>query len=322
LTDSIVSSNNTIFRIGTRESKLALLQTDMVINALQAAIPDIRFEIIAQSTSGDKVLNKPIAELGGTGVFVKELEDALMEKRVDFVVHSLKDMPTEMPEGLVLAATLLRDDPRDVYVSADNTPFAKAAAGARIATSSRRRSAQLAALRKDVTFVDVRGNVPTRLRKLDEGHCEGMVLAAAGLIRLGYTERITHFFEPDISVPAAGQGALGVQCRIEDESVRQILGRINDTRVQAATEAERAFLKKLGGGCSVPIGVLAQLENGQLFIRACISDGTRLAKSSITGAPEKAGALGVELAERMLSEGADVILDAVMRRPPQVISPP
>jgi hydroxymethylbilane synthase len=317
-----VTSTKRTLRIGTRESKLARLQTDMVLAELRKHAADTEFEIVAESTSGDKVLNKPIAELGSTGVFVKELEDALLENRVDLVVHSLKDLPTVMPDELILAATLLRDDPRDVFLSAGNVPFEAMPKGSRIATSSRRRSAQLGAMRSDVVFVDVRGNVPTRLRKLDEGHCDGMVLAAAGLLRLGFADRVTQFLDPEISVPAAGQGALGVECRRDDADVIALLAKINDETVSAETRAERAFLNHLGGGCSVPIGVLARLEGNAINIRACIADGERLSKGHLidsASAPEK---LGVALAEKMLSTGADKILENVMRRPQQPISPP
>jgi hydroxymethylbilane synthase len=320
---SIVTSSKRVLRIGTRESKLARLQTDMVVSALQARVPDVKFEIIAQSTSGDKVLNKPIAELGGTGVFVKELEDALLADQVDFVVHSLKDLPTVIPEGLTLAATLLRDDPRDVFVSLNKVSFREMPAGSRIATSSRRRSAQLSAMRNDVEFVDVRGNVPTRLRKLEEGHCDGMVLAAAGLLRLGFADRISHFFELDESVPAAGQGALGVECRADDKQVLELLSLINEAGVAAETSAERAFLNRLGGGCSVPIGALGRLDSaGNLTLRACVADGKRLAKGSVTGRPSEADKLGISLAEQLLAEGADKILETVLQRPQQPISPP
>ncbi|HEY9789318.1 MAG TPA: hydroxymethylbilane synthase [Candidatus Obscuribacterales bacterium] len=318
-----MTSSKRVLRIGTRESKLARLQTDMVVSALQARLPDAKFEIIAQSTSGDKVLNKPIAELGGTGVFVKELEEALLADQVDFVVHSLKDLPTTIPDGLILAATLLRDDPRDVFVSLDKASFRDMPAGSRIATSSRRRSAQLSAIRCDVVFVDVRGNVPTRLRKLEEGHCDGMVLAAAGLIRLGYADRISEFFEADDSVPAAGQGALGVECRSADKEVRDLLALINDAGVAAETGAERAFLNRLGGGCSVPIGALGRLtDDGNLTLHACVADGKRLAKGSVTGSPAEADKMGISLAEQLLAEGADKILETVLQRPQQPISPP
>jgi hydroxymethylbilane synthase len=296
----------------------------MIIAALQPHIDKLPLEIVALSTSGDKVLNKPIAELGATGVFVKELEDALLQNQVDLVVHSLKDLPTEIPKGLCLSATLFRDDPRDVLVSRNGLPFAQLPAGSRVATSSRRRAAQLSSIRKDLQFVDVRGNVPTRLRKLDEGECDAMVLAAAGLSRLQLADRITEYFEPDISIPAAGQGALAVECREDDTFVRSLLHSINDLQIEAEVTAERSFLRVLGGGCSVPIGVLARYQQADntLIINACIADGQRIARTQLTGPAENAEQLGVELAHKMLSEGAKEILENIMGRPIQTISPP
>lgn len=312
-----------VLRIGTRESKLARLQTDMVEEALRPLIGNIELQVLPISTKGDKILNKPIAALGGTGVFVKELENALLADEVDLVVHSLKDLPTEMPAQLYLAATLLREDPRDAFVSRDGKTFDQLPAGSKIATSSRRRAAQLNSHRKDLVFVDVRGNVPTRLRKLDEGECDGMVLAAAGLKRLGLTDRIAQYFEAEVSIPAAGQGALAVECRENDEFVRKLLAKIDDPIVNAEVTAERTFLKRLGGGCSVPIGVLARRQNnGTLLLRACISDGQQLAYGKLEGRCEDAAQLGLRLAEDMLADGGEEILNNIMARPVKEISPP
>lgn len=320
---SIVSSNRTTLRVGTRESKLARLQTEMALSMLKMTSPDTTFEVVALTTHGDKVLDRPLAQLGGTGVFVKELEDELLANRVDLVVHSLKDMPTDMPPGLVLGATLMREDPRDVFVSRDNTPYSKMPAGSRIATSSRRRAAQLSILRDDVTFVDVRGNVPTRLKKLDDGQCDGMILAAAGLLRLGYESRIAEFLEPSTCVPAAGQGALAIECREDDAYVLKILTEITDLNVSAEVTAERAFLRQLGGGCSVPIGVLGRITSDQqLHLIGCIADGQRVARGKLSGSMYDAAQLGIKLAEKMIEEGAGPILDAVTRKPYQQISPP
>jgi hydroxymethylbilane synthase len=319
----VQSADRKHIRVGTRESKLALLQTNMIIEVCRERFPNHSFEIVPLSTSGDKVLNKPIAELGTTGVFVKELEEALLENRVDFVVHSLKDVPTAVPDGLVIAATLLRDDPRDVFVSRGNVRFEDLPPGSRVATSSRRRAAQLQAVRKDLKFVDVRGNVPTRLRKLDEDQCDGMVLAAAGLLRLGFEERIAHYFPPAISVPAAGQGALGVECRAGDVQVESILAQIDDAQVRAEIMAERAFLGRMGGGCSVPIGVLGRLrEDGVLHLAACVADGNRIITGEKEGTASGAASLGLALAEEMLKRGAAEILESIMQKPQQPISPP
>lgn len=317
-----MSSLKRTLRVGTRESKLALLQTDMVLELCKQIFPGETFEIVGLSTSGDKVLNKPIAQLGSTGVFVKELEDALLENRVDFVVHSLKDLPTQIPAGLILAATLMREDPRDVFLSREAASFDTLPPGSKVATSSRRRAAQLAAVRKDIEFVDVRGNVPTRLRKLDEGESDAMVLAAAGLKRLGLGERIKHYFEPDISVPAAGQGALAIECRADDHFVRELLSQVNEGPVWSESAAERAFLSRLGGGCSVPIGVLARHKDETLQVVACIADGTRVVRGQVTGSSDKAEELGLRLAEQLIEQGAGEILDVLLRKPQQPISPP
>lgn len=300
------------------------MQTEMIIDVCKQHFPNETFEVVGLSTSGDKVQNIPIAMLGGTGVFVKELEDALLSNTVDFVVHSLKDLPTLIPDGLHLAATLLRDDPRDVFVSRADIKFADLPAGSRVATSSRRRSAQLSEFRKDLQFVDVRGNVPTRLRKLDENECDAMILAAAGLLRLGFASRIAEYLDPDISVPAAGQGALAVECRADDQRVRGLLNKINDPDVWAEATAERAFLAKLGGGCSVPIGVLARMQaaTGKLSLVCCVADGTKTVRGTIEGDASDAHSLGIKLAEDMMSKGAGAILDSILQRPQQPISPP
>lgn len=318
-----MSPNKKRLRIGTRDSVLARLQTDMVVAALQALGRPLEIEIVAQKTSGDRILDKPIAALGSTGVFVKELEDALLSDSVDLVVHSLKDLPTDLPPGLLLAAVLKRDDPRDAYVSKTGEPFAKAPPGSRVATSSRRRIAQLSVLRPDISFVDVRGNVPTRLRKLDEGQCDGMILAAAGLIRLGYQERITEIFSEEVSVPAAGQGALAVECRSSDREVCELLSLINDQNVEWEVTAERAFLQHLGGGCSVPIGVLGRVEGaGKLNLHGCVADGKEMVKAVISGATSDGKQLGINLAKQILSDGADKILSKILETSPQPISPP
>jgi hydroxymethylbilane synthase len=311
--------------IGTRESKLALLQTDMVLQACKIKFPDLEFEVVGLSTTGDKVLNKPLSEVGGLGVFVKELEEALLDKRVDFVVHSLKDVPTARPNDLVIPAVLMRDDPRDVLVSRGNIPFEDLPAGCRVATSSRRRAAQLGAVRKDLKFVDIRGNVPTRLRKLDEDHCDAMVLAAAGLTRLGLGDRITQYFNPALSVPAAGQGALAVECRTEDDEMINLLIELDEPNVRAEIMAERAFLARLGGGCSVPIGVLARIDmvTGVLHVTGCVADGDRVLRGEKNGTAYSATSVGIQLAEELIAQGAGQILDSILaQRPQPQISPP
>lgn len=316
--------NSKTIRIGTRESKLALLQTDIVVDALNKNFPELKIEIVHITTGGDKVQDKPIADLGTRGVFVKELEEALFDNRVDLVVHSLKDLPTDMPVGLVLAAVLNRSDSRDVVVSHNKTRFIDLKPGSKVATSSRRRAAQLKNLRKDLEFIDVRGNIQTRLRKHDEGLCDAMILAAAGLLRLDLEDRITEYLDYDISTPAAGQGALAVECRSDDDFVLTLARQIEEPRVRAEITAERAFLEKLGGGCSVPIGAFAETdENGKVHLRGCVAsvDGQDVIRAEEVSAPQNAVELGQKLAEKMLNMGAGNLLEH-LKQIPITISPP
>jgi hydroxymethylbilane synthase len=311
-------------RIGTRESKLALLQTEIVKNSLTRKFADLRIEVVHITTGGDKVQDRPIADLGSQGVFVKELEEALLDNRVDLVVHSLKDLPTQLPAGLVLAAVLDRADARDVLVSNSKLGLHELPAGSKVATSSRRRSAQLKHLRADLVFVDIRGNIPTRLRKHDEGLCDAMVLAAAGLIRLGAQDRITEYLDSETSTPAAGQGALAVECRADDDVVLQLAAAIEEESVRAEITAERTFLERLGGGCSVPIGVVAEtVEPGKLQMLGCVAsaDGKHLIRSRVEGSTKDATKIGIDLANVMLKLGAANLLEH-LKNIPVTISPP
>jgi hydroxymethylbilane synthase len=319
------SSKQKCVRVGTRESQLARLQTDIVIAALSGRFPELKFEVVPITTGGDKVLDRPIADLGGSGVFVKELEDALYADRVDFVVHSLKDLPTALPKDLILACVLNREDPRDVLVSNDDTILKNLTAGTRVATSSRRRTAQIKALRTDLEFCDIRGNIPTRLRKHSEGQCDAMILAAAGLLRLGLASRITEFLDLAISTPAVGQGALAVECRESDTAVLDFLRVIEDVQVRAEITAERAFLDKLGGGCSVPVGALGEtLRDGRLRLTGCVAslDGSEVIRLSLESSYDQAHQLGNNLAERVEELGADRILRELKQSAPPAISPP
>lgn len=311
--------------VGTRESQLARLQTDIAAGAVQALHPDIELTVVAIKTHGDKVQDKPIAALGDRGVFVKELEEALLRNEVDFVVHSLKDLPTEMPPDLVLAGVIGREDPRDVLVSPGNVTLAQLPPGSTIASSSRRRTAQMLSLRPDLKFVDVRGNIPTRLRKLDEGIAQAMVLAAAGLKRLGQDDRIAELFSFDQCTPAVGQGILGLECRQGDDATIELLTQLSNADLLSVTAAERAFLNEVGGGCSVPVGAVAQFdENGLLSLYACIAalDGTSVMRSQATSKASEAEALGRRLAREMLSSGGNVILESLLRSAPLAVPPP
>lgn len=317
--------------VGTRESQLARLQTDIAAGAIKAKHGAVELQIVAIKTHGDKVLNKPIAELGGRGVFVKELEEALLRHEVDFVVHSLKDLPTDMPAGLELAAVLGREDARDVLVTNDDglrrekVSLSQLPQGAVVATSSRRRAAQLLALRPDLKFVDVRGNIPTRLRKLKEGMADAMVLAAAGLIRLGEESRISEYFPFDILTPAVGQGVLGLECRSDDEATRALLQSVNDSAVSPLITAERAFLNCIGGGCSVPVGAIAEMSSARsIILKACIAslDGETVIRCEREGPAADPDTLGRKLASDMLSHGGDKIIESLLESAPQSVPPP
>lgn len=311
--------------VGTRDSILARRQTELALKRILSHFPECAFEIVGVKTSGDKILNRPLSEFGGRGVFVKELEEHLMDGRVDFVVHSLKDLPVDLPDNLCLAATIDRTDPRDVLVCRERSTLKELPAGARVATSSRRRVAQLSVMRNDLKYVDIRGNIQTRLRKLDEGECDAMVLAAAGLLRLGLGERVSQYFEPQESTPAVGQGALAIECRADDERLRSILEKINDQDVWSCTTAERAFLHKLGGGCSVPVGALGRITpEGQLQLSGCVVsiDGARVIKGTDHGGPFEAALIGSRLAEKLISLGADQIIASLNDCPTDGVSPP
>lgn len=310
-------------RVGTRASDLARLQTQMVVDRLKEVSPETDVEVVLITTGGDKVQDRPIAQIGTRGVFVKELEEALLDGSVDFVVHSLKDMPTDVPPGLVLVAVLNRSDPRDVFLSRDGSSFADLKPGARVATSSRRRAAQLSHLRSDLNFVDIRGNVPTRLRKLEEGQCDAMILAAAGLLRLGLDKHIVEYFESDKCTPAAGQGALAVECRDEETSLA-LLKKIDDKLVRAEIECERAFLEELGGGCSVPIGALAKAEKGRLVLEGCIAalDGKKVFRNKLEGDQNEAREIGKKLSQLMVKGGAESVVASLRESVPSKISPP
>jgi hydroxymethylbilane synthase len=324
---SIPSQSNikkSTVRIGTRESQLAQLQTTIITGALKAKHPGLEVQVVFVTTRGDKTLDRPISALGTRGVFVKELEEALMADEVDLVVHSLKDLPTDLPDGLCLAAVLNREDTRDVLVSRHKTKFMDLAPGSKVATSSRRRAAQLRHLRKDLEFIDIRGNVPTRLRKHEEGLCDAVVLAAAGLIRLELQGKITEYFDFSLSTPAAGQGALAIECRSNDAEILNLVSSVEDAQIRAEITAERAFLDKLGGGCSVPIGAVASFHSrGIMSLLGCVAsiDGEKLIRTSEEGSIEEAEKLGINLAEKVLKMGAGKLLEG-LKMIPVTLSPP
>ncbi len=295
--------------IGSRGSQLALWQSHWVAAELKALGVETSLEII--KTTGDKVTDVPLAKVGTKGLFTKELEDALMERRIDLAVHSLKDMPTDLPAGLTLAAVPLREDPRDAIVG---VKLAELRAGARVGTSSLRRAAQLRAVRPDLQVESVRGNLDTRLRKLDEGQYDAIVLAAAGLRRLGWASRIAELLNPEVMCPAVGQGALAIETRNGGDAASAICARLTHTPTLQCVEAERAVLRALGGGCQVPIGAHATIDaNGRMNLTAVVAspDGVQVISHRLLGTPDDAERLGAEMAAHLLANGAGLILEAV-----------
>ena len=303
-------------RIGTRGSQLALFQANWVKEKLVQAQPHLKVTLIKIKTTGDKIQDAPLEKIGGKGLFVKEIEEALIQKRIDFAVHSIKDVPIELPEGLYLPVITKREDPRDVFISKEGIGLKDLPRGARIGTSSLRRQVQLLHFRDDFAMIPLRGNLDTRLKKLKTLNLDGIVLAFAGVKRLGLEERITEVIPTEISLPAIGQGALGIETRMGDEEVEETTHFLNDPDSSIAILAERAFLKRLGGGCQVPIAALARIEDSTLKIDGMVGtiDGKRLVRHRIKGPIEKAEPLGIELAETLLGKGAKEILDEVYQR--------
>lgn len=296
--------------VGSRGSKLAIIQSQLVISELAKAHPHLQFELLPITTTGDRRKHTPLEELGGVGVFVKELEDALWKGRIDLAVHSLKDMPTETPQGFRLAAVTERADPRDVLVSSLGK-LAGLPPGARIGTGSQRRAVQLLAQRPDLEVRPLRGNVDTRLSKVSSGELDAILLAAAGLVRLGLESTITEYLPPGDFVPAVGQGALGVEIRAEDAETADLLAAISHEPSWLSVTSERAFLKSLGGGCRVPIGALATVEDTRLHLVGMVANpvGGEILHAEVEGnalAPEEAGS---RLAEKMIGLGAASLLE-------------
>ncbi|MBX6395004.1 MAG: hydroxymethylbilane synthase [Alicyclobacillaceae bacterium] len=300
-----------LWRIGTRKSALAVTQTQWVIDRWREATGNLSAEMVTLTTRGDKILDVALSKVGGKGLFVKEIEQALLEGLIDAAVHSMKDLPADRTAGLVVGAVPKREDPRDAVITRDGRSFDDLPEGAVVGTSSLRRVAQLIRYRPDLRFVPLRGNVDTRLRKLEAGDVDAVVLAAAGLIRLGLRERITEYLDPDICLPAVGQGALAVQCREEDAEAREALAVLHDPETAKAVEAERTCLAALDGGCQVPVGAWAEVKEGQVRMAAMVArpDGGELLRVVIQG--EDPVAVGKKAAEDLLRLGADRILRRV-----------
>jgi hydroxymethylbilane synthase len=299
--------------IATRKSPLALWQANHVRDALMACDPGLNVELVTMTTQGDKILDTPLAKVGGKGLFVKELELGILEGRADLAVHSMKDVPVEFPEGLGLASIMQREDPRDALISNDFSSMDAIPEGARIGTSSLRRQCQLRARRPDLEVLDLRGNVNTRLAKLDAGDYDAILLAAAGVKRMGWEDRITELLPPEQFLPAIGQGAIGIEIRLGDERVNRVVSALNDEQTATRLRAERALNERLQGGCQVPIAGYSEISDGVILLRALVGrpDGTGLVQGVISGKPENAEELGQVLADDLLSRGAREILAEV-----------
>lgn len=301
-----------ILRIGTRGSLLAKWQAESIRKRLFAAT-GVEAEIVIIKTAGDRMQQAPLTQIGGKGIFIKELEEALLEESIDLAVHSVKDIPTDTPSRLMFPAVCRRDDVRDCLVG---STLANLRQGARVGTSSLRRQAQLLHIRPDLDMRDLRGNVDTRLRKVESGEYDAILLAKAGLDRLGVSQRISEILLPEVCMPAAGQGAIAVECRLKDTETADILAPLDDAETRTAIIAERALLAALQGGCQVPLGAWARIERGELVLEACVCsvDGVQYVKQRATAPPDQAAALGEHMARLLIEAGAQSILEEVSRQ--------
>jgi hydroxymethylbilane synthase len=291
--------------IGTRGSPLALRQVEIALEALRCSDPSVTFETRRLRTEGDRRPKAPLEEIGGQGVFVKDIESRLLRGDIDLAVHSLKDMPATTPPGLTIGAVLPREDPRDALVSHDGSPLRSLRPGARIGTDSRRRAVQLLEQRPDIEVMSIRGNVDTRLRKVEAGEYDAAVLAAAGLARLGLLDRASQVFETDAILPAVGQGIIAIECRAEDTATAALLGRADDAASRFAANAERSFLARLGAGCRLPVGAYAEVDGTAMTLRGLLApDRGPLCRGTLTGHVKEAQRIGSALAERLVAAAA------------------
>ena len=297
-----------IIRIGTRDSLLAMWQAEWVKSQLTDFYPHLQFELVPMKTKGDKILDVPLSKIGDKGLFTKELELGLLSGELDMAVHSLKDMPTLLPKGLMISTFCKREEPRDVFLSKHGIRLEELPTGAIIGTSSLRRKSQLKHYRPDFEFEDLRGNLQTRWRKLTESNMDGIVLAAAGVKRLGWEERITEILSDDLMLPAVGQGSIAIEIDGQRSDILELLSSLNHGETEQAVRAERALMRKLEGGCQVPIGALAQVDQGQITLRGMVAslDGVRLIKAEAIGSDPEA--VGLEVANRLVELGATEIL--------------
>ncbi|MDO8334513.1 MAG: hydroxymethylbilane synthase [Nitrosomonas sp.] len=300
--------------IASRESLLAMWQAKFIQKCLGELYPQTEISILGMTTRGDQILDQSLSKIGGKGLFIKELEQALEDGRADIAVHSMKDMPMNVPEGFKLAAITEREDPRDAFVSNQYTSLQELPEGSVVGTSSLRRESQLRAQFPHLKVQPLRGNVQTRLRKLDEGQYAAIILAAAGLKRLGLSDRITALLDPEQSLPAVGQGALGIECRADRDDLVQLLQPLHHMKTAYCVEAERSMSRVLGGSCQVPLGAFAEIVDGTLQLRGFVAqpDGTRIVSDALNGKPETGIKMGQELAEKLIKQGADEILASLV----------
>ncbi|MCG8670570.1 MAG: hydroxymethylbilane synthase [Pseudomonadales bacterium] len=300
-----------VIRIATRKSPLALWQAEFVKAELEKHHPGLQVELLGMTTRGDKILDTPLAKVGGKGLFVKELEVAMLEKRADLAVHSMKDVPVEFPAGLGLTVICEREDPRDAFVSNQYESLDELPQGAKVGTCSLRRQCQIREKRPDLEILELRGNVNSRLAKLDDGQFDAIILATAGLKRLGFEDRIRQAIPAETSLPAVGQGAVGIECRTDDEELLALLAPLNHQETWVRVQAERAMNSRLQGGCQVPIAGYALLKNDEIYMRGLVGepDGSAVIRHEVRGAVADAAALGSELADVLLANGAKDILD-------------
>ena len=297
-------------KIGSRDSALAMWQTKHVISELEKVTSAYTFEIVPLKTKGDKILDVSLAKVGDKGLFTKELEAAMLDKTTDLAVHSMKDVPTNLVDGLIIGSILKREDPRDVLISPKGYTFQTLPEGAKVGTSSLRRKAQLQNLRPDLKICDVRGNLNTRMRKMHEENFDALILAAAGVIRMGWSDEISEYLPMDISLAAVSQGAIGIECREDDAEIMALIAKINDEETATCVCAERALLRALEGGCQIPIAAHAVIKNDILKLNGLVAslDGKRVIKETLSGNKDNAEEIGLELAKKLTALGADEIL--------------
>lgn len=309
-----MGKTNQVIRLGSRGSKLALWQAEFIQFEIERRTGR-KVEITRIKTTGDMILDVPLARVGGKGLFVKEIEEALLSGVIDLAVHSMKDVPTELPDRLAIVAITRREDPRDAFLSVKYRKFEELPPGAKLGTSSLRRQTQLLGLRPDLSVETLRGNLDTRIRKMEEGRYDAIILAAAGLRRLGWEAKITEYISEEMSLPAIGQGALGIEIRVDDRDTREAVSFLNDRDTAFAVRAERGFLKRLEGGCQVPIASYGRTEGDGIFLEGMVGrpDGSEIIRGNARGSTSDPEALGAGLAEQLLARGAKEILDEVYR---------